>query len=112
MSAARIVGIPCAAYPVVPDVFKKGWGALPQPRQWVRNYGSAVAVTMFSTLGAVAFFVYCQIRWGRWDLYMLTQSAGWIVEPDYLVVFRPSSFCWHLLPLNDRTQMSQMSMKV
>jgi len=112
MSAARIVGIPCAAYPVVRDVFKNGWGALRQPRQWVRNYGSAVAVTMFSTLGAVAFFVYCQIRWGRWDLYMLTQSAGWNVEPDYFAVFRPSSYRWLLPALNDPTQMSQMSMTV
>jgi hypothetical protein len=112
MSASRIVGIPCAAYPVVRDVFKKGWGVLRQPRRWVGNYGSAVAVMTLSTLGAVAFFVYCQVRWGRWDLYMLTQSAGWNVEPDYFAVFRLSSYRWLLPALNDPTQMSQMSMTV
>ena len=63
-------------------------------------------------LGAVSFFIYCQVRWGRWDLYMLTQSAGWNVEPDYLAVFRPSSYRWLLPALNDPTEMSQMSMTV
>src|SRR2546430_12948125 len=60
--------------------------------------------------GAISFFVYCQWRWGRWDMYMLTQSAGWNIEPDYLAVFRPSNYRWLFPALNDPTQMSQMSM--
>lgn len=112
MSAARIVGVPCAAFPVVRAVFKKGWSALRQPRHWMRNYLNAVAIMIASTFGAVGFFIYCQVRWGRWDLYMLTQSAGWNVEPDYFAVFRPSSYRWLLPALNDPTQMSQMSMTV
>ncbi len=112
MSAARIVGVPCAAFPVVRDVFKKGWGVLRQPRQWLRNYGKAIALMIIATLGAISFFLYCQVRWSRWDLYMLTQSAGWNIEPDYLAVFRPSSYRWLLPPLNDPTEMSQMSMTV
>ena len=60
--------------------------------------------------GAIFFFIYCQWRWGRWDMYMLTQSAGWNIEPDYLAVFRPSNYRWLLPVLNDPTQMSQMSM--
>jgi hypothetical protein len=110
MSATRIVGVPCAAFPVVRDVVRKGWSALRDPRSWFRNYGSAVALMISAIFGAIFFFLYCQWRWGRWDMYMLTQSAGWNIEPDYLAVFRPSSYRWLLPLLNDPTQMSQMSM--
>src|SRR5438309_8763462 len=110
MSATRIVGIPCAAFPVVRDFFRKGWNALRNPRGWFRNYGGAVAVTVAAIFGAIFFFVYCQWRWGRWDMYMLTQTAGWNIEPDYLAVFRPSNYRWLFPGLNDPTQMSQMAM--
>ena len=110
MSATRIVGIPCAAFPVVRDVFRKGWSALRQPRRWLQNYGSSAAVMMVAILGAVSFFVYCQMRWSRWDMYMLTQFAGWNIEPDYLAVFHPSNYRWLLPELSNPTQMSQMSM--
>src|SRR6266568_7532117 len=112
MSATRIVGIPCAAFPVVHNLFSKGWSALRNPRRWLGNYGSAVAVMIAAIFGAISFFIYCQWRWGRWDMYMLTQSAGWNIEPDYLAVFRPSNYRWLLPQLNDPTQMSQMSMTV
>jgi hypothetical protein len=112
MSATRIVGIPCAAFPVIRAVFTKGWGVLRDPRRWLQNYGGAVAVTIAAIFGAISFFVYCQVRWGRWDMYMLTQAAGWNIEPDYLAVFRPSNYRWLLPPLNDPTQMSQMAMTV
>src|SRR5205809_5240504 len=97
MSAARIVGVPCAAFPVVRAIFKKGWSVLRHPRQWLQNYGSSIAVMIVAIFGAVSFFIYCQVRWGRWDLYMLTQSAGWNIEPDYFAVFRLSNYRW-LLP--------------
>ncbi len=112
MSATRIVGVPCAAFPIVRDVFRKGWNALRDPRQWFRNYGGAVGVTIAAIFGAIFFFAYCQIRWGRWDMYMLTQAAGWNIEPDYLAVFRLSNYRWLLPALNDPTEMSQMSMTV
>jgi hypothetical protein len=110
MSATRIVGIPCAAFPLVRDVFRKGWSALRDPRCWFRNYGGAIVVMVTAILGAASFFLYCQVRWGRWDIYMLTQAAGWDIEPDYLAVFRPSNYRWLLPALNDPTEMSQMSM--
>src|SRR5437868_873760 len=110
MSATRIVGVPCAAYPVLRAVFKKGWSALRQPRRWFQNYLSAAITMPVATCGAIAFFVYCQWRWGRWDMYMLTQAAGWNIEPDYLAVFRPSNYRWLFPALNDPTQMSQMAM--
>jgi hypothetical protein len=110
MSATRIVGVPCAALPVIRAVFAKGWSALRDPRRWLRNYGSAIAVTVAAIFGAISFFVYCQVRWGRWDMYMLTQEAGWDIEPDYVAVFRLSNYRWLVPPLSDPTQMSQMAM--
>ena len=112
MSATRIVGIPCAAYPVVRQVFTKGWSAFRNVRAWFKNYGAAFGIMLAATLGAVWFFAYCQIRWGRWDIYMLTQFAGWNIEPDYLAVFRPSNYRWLLPELSNPTQMSQMSMTI
>jgi len=110
MSATRIVGIPCAAFPVVRKVFANGWSTLRNPRTWRREYGVAVFLMIVAMLGALVFFLYCQLRWGRWDLYMLTQLAGWGIIPDYLAVFKPSSYRWVIPPLNDPRQMSQMSM--
>jgi len=112
MSATRIVGVPCAAFPIVRAVFTKGAGALRDPRRWWQNYGDAIVITVGAVLGAVAFFIYCQLRWGRWDLYMLTQAAGWNIEPDYLAVFRPSNYHWLFPALSDPTQMSQMAMSI
>src|ERR1700736_2712979 len=60
MSATRIVGVPCAVFPVVRDVFRKGWSALRDPRSWFRNYGSAIALMISAIFGAIFFFIYCQ----------------------------------------------------
>src|SRR5437868_7357098 len=110
MSATRIVGIPCAAFPVVRSIFAKGWRGLGEPRSWLRHYGPAVGLTFAATLGAVFFFVYCQLRWGHWNIYMLTQSAGWGIVPDYFAVFKPSSYRWLAPALNNPTAASQLSM--
>src|SRR5437762_1219135 len=110
MSATRIVGIVCAAFPVVYTVCVKGWQALREPRAWFRQYGPAIGLMIAATLGALGFFLYCQLRWGRWDIYMLTQAAGWGIFPDYLAVFRPSSYRWLIPALNNPIEASQMSM--
>ncbi len=112
MSATRIVGIPCAAFPVVRRLFADGWNVLRTPREWLRHYGSATGLTIVSAAGGALFFLYCQLRWGHWNLYLLTQSECWGIEPDYLAVFKPSSYRWLVPPLNNPTQMSQMSMTI
>src|SRR5206468_12260121 len=56
------------------------------------------------------FFVYCQLRWGHWDIYMLTQATGWGITPDYLAVFKLSSYRWLVPALSNPTEASQMSM--
>ncbi|MDQ6622947.1 MAG: hypothetical protein M3Y86_05615 [Verrucomicrobiota bacterium] len=112
MSATRIVGIPCAAYPVVRKIFESGWSGLRDVRGWFWRYGRPVLLMAASVLGAISFFFYCQLRWGHWNLYMLTQEAGWDIHPDYLAVFKPASYRWLVPPLDDPTQWSQMTMTV
>jgi hypothetical protein len=56
MSATRIVGIPCAAYPVVLAVFQHGRRGLVQVGSWLRRYGSSLAMMLGAMFGAGAFF--------------------------------------------------------
>ncbi|HEX8489407.1 MAG TPA: hypothetical protein VF626_00180 [Chthoniobacterales bacterium] len=110
MSATRIVGIPCAAYPVVQTVFRNGWRGLAGFRSWRPRYGASVLVMLGAMLGAGSFFFYCLVRWGRWDLYLLTQHSGWAIIPDYLAIFKPASYRWLVPALNNPTEASQMTM--
>ncbi len=110
MSATRIVGIACAAFPVVAAIFKNGGSGLRDVRSWFRRYGSAIVAMLVAMLGAAGFFVYCLVRWGRWDIYMLTQEAGWGIVPDYLAVLKPASYRWLVPDLSDPTSASQLTM--
>jgi hypothetical protein len=110
MSGTRIVGIPCAAYPVIESIFRTGRGVLRRPIEWFKRNWTAVTVTVVATFGALLFFMFCQLRWGHWNMYMLTQTAGWGIVPDYLAVFKPSNYRWLLPALNNPTEASQLSM--
>ena len=112
MSATRIVGIACAAFPLVRSTFQTGWRELLEPARWFRKEKPAIVTTLVASFGALGFFTYSQLRWGHWDIYMLTQAAGWGITPDYLAVFRPSSYRWLIPALNDPTEASQTSMTV
>src|SRR5437667_9731234 len=110
MSATRIVGIVCTAFPVVRSLFQTGWRGLIEPRGWLREHGPAIGMTFVAACGAIGFFVYSQLRWGHWDIYMLTQAAGWGIIPDYLAVFKPSSYRWLVPVLNNPSEAGQMPM--
>ncbi len=110
MSATRIVGIACAAFPVIRSIARNGWRGLRQARSWPRRYGAAIGLMALALFGALTFFIYCQLRWGNWDIYMLTQAAGWGISPDYLAVFKPSSYRWLVPALNNPIEASQMAM--
>ena len=112
MSATRIVGIPCSAYPVVQSIFSTGREFFRHPVIWLKAHRAILVVTAVSTLGAGLFFAFCQLRWGHWDMYMLTQSAGWGITPDYFAIFKPSSYRWLVPALNNPTEVSQMSMTI
>ena len=103
MSATRIVGVLCAFAPVLDSIVSKGVRDL-------RRHLPAVAVAFFAVLGAAFFFLYSQLRWGHWNIYMLTQLAGWGIVPDYSAIFRPSSYRWLVPALDDPTEGSQMAM--
>lgn len=109
MSATRIVGLPCALAPVGKRLWELAGTGL--RKSW-KQAAAAVVVSSLAMLGGLGFFLYCQMRWGRWDLYMLTQQFGWAIEPDYLAVFRPSSYRWIVPSLANPTEMSQMAMTI
>ena len=75
-----------------------------------QNYGDAALLSLSAMLGGLGFFAYCQLRWGHWDIYMLTQRLGWGIEPDYLAIFKPSSYHWLFPALDNPTEASQMTM--
>ena len=110
MSATRIVGIPCAGAPVVQAVMAHGWAGLRDVRGWFRRFLPSVALTAAACFGAGGFFLFCLLRWGRWDMYMLTQQAGWGIEPDYFALLKPSSYRWLIPTLYNPTEASQMAM--
>ena len=110
MSATRIVGLPCALFPLLRRVVDHGWRGILDVRGWVRRYTSAIALSFVAMLGTIGFFLYCLYRWGRWDLYMQTQESGWAVRPDYLAVFKLESYRWLWPPLDNPTLWSQVTM--
>ena len=91
MTATRIVGIPCALVPLIGSISRKGVGPVRRPLAWIQFHGRALALTLISMSGALIFFLYSQARWGRWDIYLLTQTAGWGIVPDYFAVLKPSN---------------------
>ncbi len=40
-----------------------------------------------ATSGAVAFFIYCSIKFGHWDQYLISQKEGWgcAFDPSFIV---------------------------
>lgn len=108
MSATRIVGLPCALIPLVKRVWDLGVRKLADFRSAIPNFGGAVLLSLSAMLGGLFFFAYCQFRWGHWDIYMLTQKLGWGIEPDYLAVFKPSSYRWFIPRLDYPMEVSQM----
>jgi len=65
MTATRIIGIGCAAYPLIHA-----------GRSWVSVKRSLV-LSGIAGLGAATFFVYCQWKFGAWDLYMQMARLAW-----------------------------------
>jgi hypothetical protein len=77
MSATRIVGLPVALVPLL---------RLSHPWFWT---ASAVVLAL---LGGLGFFLYCQLRFGRWDLYIEMQRYFGPSSFDYLAIIRPRTY--------------------
>lgn len=87
----------------------KAWRPNEKLRDWLGRLRGPVLVMLLSTFGGLAFFAWCQMRWGRWDLYMLTQEAGWAIDADYFAVFRPGNYHFSLPSIHDPTRASQVT---
>ncbi len=87
MTATRIVGLPLAACPLLLTLAALPWGE----RRW-REVVRTGLLCGAASLGAVLFFAFCQGQYGRWDVYLYAQEAGWGVRPDYLALFKVSAY--------------------
>lgn len=112
MTGTRIVGLPCALAPIVQRAWERGWRGAADVRAWTRNYAGPILLSASAMIGGLAFFLYCQLRWGRWDIYMLTQESGWGIEADYLAVFKLESYRFALPSLDNPTEASQLAVTI
>jgi hypothetical protein len=80
MSATRIVGLPVALLPLL----RLGEGS----RRWFWTAGAAV----LALLGGLGFCLYCQLRFGRWDLYIEMQRYFTGVQANYQALFQASTY--------------------
>jgi len=80
MSATRIVGLPVALIPLM----RLGEGS----RRWFWRAGAVV----LALLGGIGFFLYCQLRFGRWDLYMEMQRYFTGVKANYQALFQAHTY--------------------
>jgi len=80
MSATRIVGLPVALLPLL----RLGEGS----RRWFWTAGTAV----LALLGGLSFFLYCQLRFGRWDLYIEMQRYFGPSSFSYLAIIQPRTY--------------------
>jgi hypothetical protein len=81
MTATRLVGLPVVLFPLLQAcLHRPGAEALAGRARLL----AASACGAAAALGAGLFFLYCHLRFGHWDLYMLTNEAGWKVRPNYL----------------------------
>src|SRR4030095_15919794 len=69
MSATRIVGIICAAFPLVRSGFQTGWRDLLKPRKWFLKNLTAVALTFVAGCGGGGVFFFLCTLWGRLGLF-------------------------------------------
>lgn len=64
-----------------------------------RHVGQALIVTLCSLLGIAAFFLFCEIAFGHWNLYQMRQYRGWGIETH---LFFPFQGYLKFLPVTNR----------
>jgi hypothetical protein len=103
LSGTRLVGIPLMLYPVI------RWISQQRKIQFDRRSLRVVILSGVSGLGALAFFVWSQIQFGQWDIYLKLQRLGWGNEPNYLAVLYPSSYLPRLFFEDTTTSVCRIS---
>lgn len=111
MTTTRIGGLPVAFCPVLAQLIIESMpapaAALQAARGGIgrlgdawRSLGGLMLVGAAASIGGLAFFAYCQWRFGAWNIYMQAQQAGWNVSPDWGWWMRPINYTfvgslWH-----------------
>ncbi len=90
MSATRIAGIPLAGYTVVRSAVL----SFLTRKMPGRMLGRDLILSAVAAAGGVAFFVFCQLKFGQWNLYMETQQVGWGIGKDYLLPLHLLNYRW------------------
>ncbi|HTU16816.1 MAG TPA: hypothetical protein VMG10_02035 [Gemmataceae bacterium] len=101
MTATRLVGLPLAVYPVAKILLGAAPGSGPPLRDRLARCTVPLLIGLATAGGGLSFFLFCQARFGCWNLYMQTQHMGWGVTPDYLALF--SRRALRLYPVYSRT---------
>ncbi len=97
MTATRLGGLPLAFCPVVAQTIVTILArpaVLGQCRGNRRRIAQLATIAALASLGGLAFFAFCQGRFGAWDLYFQTQREGQGVTADWLWFARPSSYAF------------------
>lgn len=116
MSATRLGGLPVAFVPLFAQVMAEfspavlpivlhgrtqgSWAcageAIADCRRQIwhdrRRFMRPLLVGLIASLGGLAFFAYCQWRFGYWNMYFWTQAEGATVSADWFWWLRPSSY--------------------
>jgi hypothetical protein len=83
MTAARLVGLPVVAFPLLVEWSKRsGW----------RGYAKGLAVGLIAALGAAGFAAYLEVEIGQWNVFAKSHEAGWNVHPDPFAFFRQKTW--------------------
>lgn len=89
ITATRISGVLVGFLPFL----EWGWVRLRQGSKGTSLELLRAAVLSFtSVMGVGLFFLYCQLKFGMWNLYSIRQGIGWGHKADFLAFFYPSSY--------------------
>lgn len=58
----------------------------------IRSFIRYVNISLFSIVGIEAFFVYCHLRLGQWNIYFFRQLFSWGHPGNVLAVFKIQSY--------------------
>jgi hypothetical protein len=86
MSATRIVGLPVALLPII-----NLWNH-PDPESRPQRLLWSGGTIFLGLLGGLSFFLYCQIHFGRWDLYLEMQRYFTGVKANYQAIFQAQTY--------------------
>lgn len=85
LSATRLVGLPLFVYPGIARYSL-------DPSQPKKKDFWFVPFSLLFSAGGILFLIWCQYRFGYWDIYFRLQGLGWHNYPNYLAIFYPSSY--------------------